>query len=133
MRLFEYLRSTKVRDVSSVLRRIVINLTINYYHYQRSTPLVSKSLHELDRRGILVDPAPGPERTVVAEQQLHGVVRLLSAGSARTCQIFIAQRSGYSYEEIGAAFAVKPRTVEKHVATATFALRERMPAEFAGP
>ncbi|MGH8259480.1 MAG: hypothetical protein ACREUG_07290 [Steroidobacteraceae bacterium] len=47
--------------------------------------------------------------------------------SRRTCQIFIAQRGGYSYEEVAAAFVIKPRTVEKHVAIATSALTEMMP------
>lgn len=47
--------------------------------------------------------------------------------SRRTCQIFIAQRGGYSYEDIAVAFAVKPRTVEKHVASQSLQLRELMP------
>lgn len=49
---------------------------------------------------------------------------LLSAGSSRTCQMFIAQRGGYSYNEVASAFAVKERTVEKHVAAATSMLQE---------
>jgi RNA polymerase sigma-70 factor (ECF subfamily) len=131
LRLFEYLRTTTVRDVKSLLRRIVINLSINYYHSERSKPFVPESIGALDRRGMLVDPSPGPERTLAAEQQLDGVVSLLSAVSPRTCQIFIAQRGGYSYEEIASAFAIKPRTVEKHVASAVLALTEMMPGELA--
>src|SRR6185312_3114073 len=114
-------------------RRIVINLSINLYHRERSSPLVAQSLGMLDRRGLLIDPAPGPERTFAAEQELDGVVSVLSAVSPRTCQIFIAQRGGYTYEEIGSAFAIKPRTVEKHVTSAMLALKEMMPAEFAIP
>ena len=74
--------------------------------------------------GLLIDPAAGPERTLAAEQQLDGVADLLSAVSTRTCQMFIAQRGGYSYDEVASAFAVKERTVEKHVATATTMLHE---------
>ena len=48
-------------------------------------------------------------------------------------QIFIAQRGGYTYEEIATAFGVKPRTVEKHVASAMQVLREIMPVGFAVP
>ena len=127
LRLFEYQRTAKVRDPYSLLRRIVINLSINRYHRDCASPTISRSLAALERRGLLVDPAPGPERTVAAEQQLDAVADLLSAVSPRTCQIFLAQRGGYSYEEIAAAFAVKPRTVEKHVASAALLLEEMMP------
>lgn len=129
-RLFEYQRSTKVRDVDSLLRRIVINLSITYFHRELATPVAFESLERLERRGKLIDPAPTVERTFAAEQQLDGVLGLLSAISPRTCQIFVAQRGGYSYEEIATAFGVKPRTVEKHVATALLALQEMMPAGF---
>jgi RNA polymerase sigma-70 factor (ECF subfamily) len=118
VRLFAYQRSVTVRDPDSLLRRIVINLSINLYHRERSSPLVAESLGKLDRRGLLIDPAADPERTLAAEQELNAVVDLLSAVSARTTQIFLAQRSGYSYEEIAAAFVIKSRTVEKHVTTA---------------
>lgn len=133
LRLLQYQRSAKVRDPDSLLRRIVINISINLYHRDRSSPLVPQSIDALDRRGLLVDPAPGPERRLAAEQELDEVTRLLSAVSPRTCQIFIAQRGGYSYEEIAAAFAIKPRTVEKHVASAALILTEMMPEGPAGP
>ncbi len=133
LRFFDYERTTKVRDVDSLLRRILINLSITHYHRELATPFTFESAERLDRRGMLVDPAPGPERTVAAEQELGRVVSLLSAVSPRTCQIFIAQRGGYSYEEIAAAFAVKPRTIEKHVTTAGLILMDLMPEAFAGP
>jgi RNA polymerase sigma factor (sigma-70 family) len=133
MRLLQYQRSAKVSDPDSLLRRIVINISINQYHRGRSSPIVPESIGTLDRRGMLTDPAPGPERTLSAEQELERVVSLLTAVSPRMCQIFIAQRGGYSYEEIAAAFAVKPRTVEKHVAAASLTLTEMMPAGLVSP
>lgn len=133
LRLFEYQRSATVRDADSILRRIVINLSINHYHSKQSTPLASESINELDRRGVLIDPTAGPERILAAQQELDRVVGMLRAVGARECHIFVAQRGGYSYEEIAAAFALKPRTVEKHVATATLALTETMPADLAFP
>lgn len=123
-RLYEYQRSVTVRDQDSLLRRIVINLSITHYHRVLSAPYVLENVDSLDRRGMLIDPAVGPERTLTAEQELDGVVNLLSAVSKRTCQIFMAQRGGYNYKEIATAFAIKPRTVEKHVATATAMLTE---------
>lgn len=132
LRLLQYQRSAKVRDPHALLRRIVINISINQYHRERSSPIVPASVAALDRRGSLVDPAPGPDRTLAAEQELDRVASLLSAVSRRMCQIFIAQRGGYSYDEIAAAFAVKPRTVEKHVASAALVLEEMMPEGFVG-
>lgn len=123
-RLYEYRRSATVRDEDSLLRRIVLNLSITHYHRVLAAPYVFESVDKLDRRGMLIDPAAGPERRLAAEQELQEVVNLLSAVSPRTCQIFMAQRGGYSYEEIAIAFAIKPRTVEKHVATATAMLTE---------
>jgi len=127
LRLLVYQRGAMVRHVESLLRLIVINLSTNYYHRELSRAVIFESIERLDREGILIDPTPGPERTLAAEQKLNSVASVVSALSPRTCQIFIAQRGGYSYEEVAAAFAIKPRTVEKHVALATTALTEMMP------
>lgn len=133
LRLLEYQRAAKVKDADSLLRRIALNLAINYYQRELKKILASESIDKLDHRGMLIDPSAGPERTLAAEREMDDVVRVLSAVSSRTCQIFIAQRGGYSYEEIASAYAVRPRTVEKHVATAVQALTEMMPADFALP
>jgi RNA polymerase sigma factor (sigma-70 family) len=132
LRFFAYQQSRSVRDADSLLRRIVINLSITHFHREVSTPFTFESAGRLDRQGMLIDPAPGPERTLAGQQQLDRVVKLVSALSPRTCQIFLAQRGGYSYEEIAAAFAVKPRTVDKHVSSAMETLAEMMPQDFAG-
>ncbi len=124
LRLFTYQRSAQVRDAESLLRRIVINLAINYYRRELSQRLAFETIDSLESQGIVIDSTPGPERTLAAEQQLDTVLHLLSAMSRRTCQIFLAQRIGYSYEEVAAAFAIKPRTVEKHIAVATSTLIE---------
>jgi DNA-binding NarL/FixJ family response regulator len=46
----------------------------------------------------------------------------LGAVSERTCQIFLAQRAGYSYEEIATDLGISVRTVQKHIARAMFLL-----------
>lgn len=131
LRLFAYQRSAKVTDADYLLRRMAVNLSINHYHRALSKRYEFESVEKLDRRGMLVHPGPGPERALAAEQEVDRVVRVLNAVSPRTCQIFVAQRGGYTYEEIAAAFAIKPRTVEKHVASAVQALEEMLPEEFA--
>lgn len=126
-RLLEYQRSATVKEPDAILRRIVINISINRYHSERSVAFACESIERLDRRGALVHAGAGPERALAAEQELDGVVRLLLRGvGPRERQIFIAQRGGYSYEEIAAAFAIKPRTVEKHVAMADLLIREEL-------
>jgi DNA-directed RNA polymerase specialized sigma24 family protein len=124
LRLYTYQQSAIVRKEDSLLRRIVINLSINYFHRELSVPFVFESINKSDRLGLLIDSAPGPERTIAAEQELDWVASLLSAASKRTCQMFIAQRGGYTYEEVASAFAIKPRTVEKHVSLSTAMLEE---------
>lgn len=119
-RLFDYQQRAIVRDVDSLLRRIVINLSINHYRRELEFPI---EFVDVDRVAIR-DPKAGPERELSAEQELWQVVDVVSAISARTCQIFLAQRGGYSYEEIASAFAIKPRTVEKHVKTGMVTIEE---------
>lgn len=123
LRLFEYQRCTRVRDVDSLLRRMIINMSINRFHRVLSAPFAFESIDKLDRKGMLIDPATRPEETFAAEQQLCCVAGLLSAKSRRGCQIFLAQRGGYSHEEIAIAFGIKPRTVEKHVVLTTSILK----------
>lgn len=105
-------------------RTFYLSCRVKNYHRELSVPITFESIDRLNRCGVLADLAPGPERALAAEHELECVVSLLGAVSLRTCQIFIAQRGGYSYGEIASAFAIKPRTVEKHVTTAAEALGE---------
>ena len=133
LRLFEYQRSAKgrVRDADGLLRRIVINLSINYFYRTLSRPFSLEKIEDVDKHEMLIDPAPDPERTLAAEQELAKVVELLGAVSDRVRRIYLAQRMGYSHDEIATSFGIMPRTVEKHVVSANSALREMMPAAFA--
>lgn len=116
LRLFDYKMREKVRDGDSLLRRIVLNLGINYYN--RHPDVTFERLRDY------ADPHAGPEQALVAERELGEVVGFLKKKSERVCKIFIAQRSGYSYEEVGLAFGIKSRTVERHVWTAFEWLRD---------
>jgi RNA polymerase sigma-70 factor (ECF subfamily) len=125
LRLFEYQRHTIVRDVDSLLRRIVINLSITFYHRELQHPYICESIDRADRQGELVENRSGLDEALMAEQNLEAVANLLSAISERTCQMFLMQRGGYKYQEIASAFVIKPRTVEKHVKTAMLEIEER--------
>lgn len=129
MLLLNYQRAAKVRDSGSLLRRIVINLSINYYHRELPRVRAERQIDALDARGLIPDPAAGPEAALDASQELDAIANRIAALSPRTCQIFIAHRAGYSYEEIARAFVVKPRTVEKHVTSAMLVLGQESKRE----
>jgi RNA polymerase sigma factor (sigma-70 family) len=125
LRMFEYQKHTVVRDVDSLLRRIVINLSITFYHRELEEPRICESVEKADRQGELVEKRLGLDEALMAEQSLETMANLLGAISERTCQIFLMQRAGYNYKEIASAFVIKPRTVEKHVNAAMLEVVER--------
>ncbi len=122
LRLHEYCRTTEVRNEEALLVRIVDNLAINECRRERTLSFAQQTVEELEQASRLSDSTPGPERVYAAQQRLDEITRILSAVSQRTCQIFLAQRAGYSYEEIAADLAITPRTVQKHIARAMFLL-----------
>lgn len=124
LRLHEYCRTAEVRDEEAFLARTVSNLAINEYRRERILSFADESVEELEQSVGLSDSTPGPERICAAQQRLEEISKTLSAVSERTCQIFLAQRAGYSYEEIAADLGITPRTVQKHIARAMFLLIE---------
>ena len=122
LRLHEYCRKSEVRDEEAFLSRTVSNLAINEYHRRRAVCFAAETLDELEQRASLVDSGPGPERVIAAQQRLDEIAKTLRTVSERTCAIFIAHRSGYSYDEIGASLGISERTVQKHIARAMFLL-----------
>jgi RNA polymerase sigma factor (sigma-70 family) len=122
LRLHEYCRNTEVRDEEAFLARTVSNLAINEYHHQRIASCTHETIEELEDSAILVDSGPGPERVLAAQQRLDEIRTMLDAVSERTCEIFIAQRAGYSYDEIALNLGISERTVQKHIARAMFLL-----------
>jgi RNA polymerase sigma factor (sigma-70 family) len=124
LRLHEYCRKTEVRDEEAFLARTVSNLAISEYRRERIVSFVSQTGEELEQTAGLSDPIPGPERIYAAQQRLDEITRTLGAVSERTCQIFLAHRAGYSYEEISSDLGVSHRTIQKHIARAMFLLME---------
>ena len=119
LRFLEYRQTREVRDEAALLSRIVTNLAINQYHRQRTVSVSPEELMALELDPALVEPAASAERILAARERLDQVARALDRVSHRTCQIFLAHRAGYSYDEIAAAFSVSHRTVQKHIARAT--------------
>ncbi len=122
LRLHEYCRKAEVRDEEAFLARTVSNLAINEYRRERIVSFSHETVEDLEQSIGLSDASPGPERICAAQQRLDEITKTLGAVSERTCQIFLAQRAGYSYEEIAADLGITPRTVQKHIARAMFLL-----------
>ena len=122
LRLHEYCRETEVRDEEAFLARTVSNLAINEYRRERIVSFSRETVEELEQTTGLSDSSPGPERICAAQQRLDEITRTLGAVSERTCQIFLAQRAGYSYEEIAVDLGISQRTVQKHIARAMLLL-----------
>jgi RNA polymerase sigma factor (sigma-70 family) len=122
LRLHEYCRKTEVRDEEGFLTRTVSNLAINEYRREQIISFAQETVEDIEERVGLMDATPGPERICAAQQRLEEITRILSAVSEKTCQIFLAQRAGYSYEEIAADLGITQRTVQKHMARAMFLL-----------
>ncbi len=119
LRLHEYCRTTEVRNEEAFLARTVSNLAVNEFRRGR---VLSYAKTELEYSTTLADTIPGPDRILAAQQRLDQITRVLSAVSERTCEIFLAHRAGYTYEEIAADLHITQRTVQKHIARALFLL-----------
>lgn len=122
LRLHEYCRTTEVRNEEAFLARTVSNLAINQYRRERIISYAAETVEELEQNTGLPDAGAGPERILAAQQRLAEITQVLSAVSERTCEIFLAHRAGYSYEEIATDLHITQRTVQKHIARAMFLL-----------
>ena len=124
LRLHEYCASTQneVRNEEAFLARTVSNLAINEYRHEKIVSFAQETLEELEATTGLADASPGPERILAAQQRLDEIIGVLGAVSERTCEVFLAHRAGYSYEEIAGDLDISQRTVQKHIARAVFLL-----------
>jgi RNA polymerase sigma-70 factor (ECF subfamily) len=123
VRFLEYRQRNEVRNEEALLSRIVTNLAINQYRRQRTDFLPFEDWRELDPN--VLDPPPDAFRMLVSQRALDGIIRVLNLHSRRTCEIFLAHRAGYSYDDIMAALGISGRTVQKHIRRATVILGVR--------
>lgn len=122
VRFLEYRQGNQIRNEESLLSQIVANLAINQYHRERALAHLCGSFDELDERGEPCDDSPEVFRILAAQDRLREVEKILTKVSQRTCQIFVAHRAGFSYQEIGCEFGISGRTVQKHIVRATILL-----------
>lgn len=122
VRFLEYRQGKQIRSEEALLSRIVANLAINQYHRERALAHLFESLDDVEEQGELIDDSPEVHRILAAQDRLREVESTLTKVSERTCQIFVAHRAGFSYDEIGCEFGISRRTVQKHIVRATMLL-----------
>ena len=127
VRFLEYRRGHTIHNEAGLLTTIVMNLAINQYHRQRLVPMDPDVLTALDHDPVWCDDTPSADRVLAAQERLEQVTKRLNRVSCRTCQIFLAHRSGYSYHEIAHEFGISHRTIQKHISRATVLLGLRAP------
>ena len=127
VRFLEYRRGHAIHNEAGLLATIVMNLAINQYRRQRLVPMDPDVLPALDHDPVWCDETPSADRVFAARERLEQVTKTLNRVSCRTCQIFLAHRSGYSYQEIAREFGISHRTIQKHIARATILLGLRAP------
>lgn len=125
-----YLASAPLAEIGNpraFLFRIAANLATDYRRLQHLTP---SSFVDLDSCDELASEAPGPERYVMARQQLECLRRAIDELPEKCREVFIRHKfEGISQKELAGELGVTVNAIEKHMVRALVYLRFRvMPA-----
>ena len=124
MRLLIYGATSEIVNEDVFLRHTVANLAIDQYRRARPDKRTHVSLDQWDVRSVPAALGPSPEAEVEAQQSLSAIIRVLEAVSPRTCEIYLAHRAGYTYDEISAHLNVSHITIKRHIARGLLAIME---------
>jgi RNA polymerase sigma factor (sigma-70 family) len=124
LRLHVYGADVDIDNEEAFLRRTVNNLKIDRYRRLRPEIRAEVSLDHFDVQRPLAALNPSPEAQVEAQQSLSEIIRLLVDVNPRTCEIFLAHRAGYTYDEISDRLNVSHITIKRHVARGLVAVME---------
>ncbi len=125
VRFLEYRQTHEIRDEAALLTCIVTNLAINKHRQFKLESRFVKGSIGFEHESVAKDSASDPLQWMIFVERLDEVVNVLRRVSWRTCEIFLAHRSGYSYKEIVQEFGICPRTVQKHINRAVLLLQLR--------
>ena len=123
LRLQTYCRTHTVENTEAFLVRTVLNLSAQQGRNDRRRPTIQDESEFL----AIVDPAPSPDEAYAGQQRLLRVKAGLERLSARTREAFLMHRlDGMSYVQIAEHLGISVSMVEKHIARASFFLRDWM-------
>lgn len=123
LRLQLYCRERTVHHTESFMVRTVLNLSAEQGRKSKARQMLPDGLETL----TLVDPGPTPDEVVASQQRLLRLREGLQRLSPRPREVFLMNRlDGYSYVQIAEHLGISVSMVEKHIARASFFLREWM-------
>lgn len=123
LRLQVYCRDRTVEHTEAFLVRTVLNLSAEQIRCSSTRRTVSADREVLE----IADPSPGPDEVLAAQRRLQRLRAGLQRLRPRSREVFILNRShGYSYVQIAAQLDISVSMVEKHIARASFFLRDWM-------
>lgn len=122
LRLHVYGDAAGVANEEALLRRIVTNLAVDQYRRARPDIRAQVSLDQWDVQSPLAALSPSPEDEVEVQQSLSAIIRVLEGVSPRTCEIYLAHRAGYTYDDICGLLNVSHITIRRHIARALMAI-----------
>jgi RNA polymerase sigma factor (sigma-70 family) len=125
LRLHRY-RTAEVEPVlneEAFLTHAVQNLSVDLHRSRRPDLRREVPIEHVDARTPLIDRGC-PETELDAEQTIRQIRALLDAAHIHS-DLFLAQRAGYSYDEIAKHFNVSHITIRRHIARALLIITEQ--------
>lgn len=123
LRLQTYCRDRPVHNTEAFLVRTVLNLSAEQGRRSRAGQITSDETELLS----VLDPTPLPDEVYAEQQRLLKVKAALERLSARSRQVFLMHRlDGMTYAQISEDLGISVSMVEKHIARASFFLRDRI-------
>lgn len=123
LRLQTYCRDRPVHNLEAFLVRTVLNLSAEQGRRSQARRLVSNDAEAV----TVLDPAPLPDVVYADQQRLQRLRSGLDLLSPRSRQALLMHRlEGMSYVQVAAELGISVSMVEKHIARASFFLRDWM-------
>ena len=123
LRLQLYCRDSTVRNTEAFLVRTALNLSVE----ERRRRARAEKMQVCEEADILsvIDSSPNPDEVYAARQRLLKVEAALQRLTARSREAFLMHRvEGLSYVQIAGQLGISVSMVEKHIARASFFLRD---------
>jgi RNA polymerase sigma factor (sigma-70 family) len=116
------LETGPIANSSAYLHRMALNMANDLVRAQvrrRGREAAWSDLMVAEQDSVAVDPAPSPERALIAKSGLEGVSNALQTLSERARAAFVYHRiEGKSHAETAEIMGISKSAVEKHMAAA---------------
>ena len=119
LRTLEYYRKGgEIKNEAAFVMQTAKHCRTDKYRHDQLVTFAGRDIGDLDKKQPILDQAPGPDGILEAQQRLTRVADGLNALNSRTADIFMAQRAGFSYDEIADHYGISHRAIEAHIARA---------------